>query len=424
MSGVIVIVFLLIAVIGVPLAFALGLAGFVGLLLADMPLRLLAQRAMFTVNSFPLMAIPFFMLAGELMVSGGIINRLIDFANVVIGRVRGGLAQVTVGAGMGMASVSGAAIADATALSSVLYRPVAKQYDGPFAGAVIAAAANLGPILPPSTAMILYATLAPDVSVRALFMAGVVPGILIALLMMVAIAIIAHRRGLPLSGEPITLSRFVTGFRAALPVIFLPVVVIGGIIGGVFTATEGGAVAVVYALVVGFFVTRTLKLSDLPGCLLRAGVTTSIVGIIIAFAATITYLFTIDLVPQRLAEFAQAFTDSKLVFLLFMMGALMIIGMFLEPNAAYVMLVPVLAPLAALFGVDPLHFAILFILNMVVGMLTPPVGTLLFVVSAMTGVRIGPLVRELLPFIAIQYGVLLACLFIPPLALWLPQMLR
>ncbi|SLN75312.1 TRAP transporter large permease [Oceanibacterium hippocampi] len=423
MSGIIIGLFLVIAIFGVPLAFALGIAGFAGLVIADLPLRILAQRAMFSVNSFPLMAIPFFMLAGELMVSGGIIGRLIDFANILIGRVRGGLAQVTVGAGMGMASVSGAAIADATALTSVLYRPVAKQYNGPFAAAVIAASANLGPILPPSTAMIIYATLAPGVSVRSLFMAGVIPGLMIGVLMMLTIAIIAHRRGLPLTGDRLTLVRLVRGFWTALPVLLLPVIVIGGIVGGMFTATEGGAIAVVYSLVVGLFVTRTLKLADLPGCLLRSAITTAIIGVIIAFAATITYLFTIDLLPQRLADFALAFTDSRVIFLVFMMGALMIVGMFLEPNAAYVMLVPVLAPLASEFGVDPLHFAILFVLNMVVGLLTPPVGTLLFVVSAMTEVRIGELVRELLPFIGIQYGVMLACLFLPPLALWLPGML-
>jgi len=416
--------FALLSVIGMPLAFALGIGALLALLYGGIPADVLVQRMLYAVDSFPLLAVPFFMLAGELMVKGGIMERLIDLANSVIGRVRGGLAQVCLVSGMGLSAVSGAAVADATALGSTLVPPMRKAYGNGFASAVVAASANLGPIIPPSAAMIVYAVMAGSlVSVGGLFMAGVVPGVVMALLMMALCAVIARRRGYPTTGTAFSIGNVLRELRRSLIVFTMPVLVIGGIVGGAFTATEGAAIAVVYALFIGFFVTRKLRLSDLPGAMFNAALVTSILGALIAFASVVTFIFTVDLIPIWLTGALQSLTQDRWVFLTLVMLVLVVVGMFVEANAAYIMLVPLLAPIAMKYGLDPLHFGFLFVLNMVVGGLTPPVGILLFVMSGITKVPMGVLVRELLPFIGVQYGTLILCAVFPGLVLWLPRLL-
>ncbi len=416
--------FFVLAAAGMPLAFALGLASFGGLLAADIAFSMLPQRMMHAVNSFPLMAIPFFMLAGELMIKGGIMDRLIEFANSIVGRVRGGLAHVTMVSAMALSAVSGAAVADASALGATLIPALSRAYSPGFGAAVVAAASNLGPIIPPSAAMIVYAIMAgSSVSVGGLFMAGVVPGVLMTVGMMALCSLLAWRRRYPLTGERLSPANIWRQTRRAFVIFMMPVVVLGGIVGGAFTPTEGSAIAVVYALLVGFFVTRRLRLRDLPGALLNAAVTASIVGALIAFASTVTFLFTVDLVPQRLSALIQGLTGDPTLFILLVMAMLVLVGMFVESNAAYIMLVPLFAPIALSYGIDPLYFGFLFVLNLVVGMLTPPVGVLLFVVCGITRLPLGELVRHVWPFIALQYGVLLLCLLCPPLVTALPRWL-
>ena len=265
MSLIVIAVFLGLALLRMPLALALGASAVAGLIASDVEFNLLPSRMMSAVNAFPLMSIPFFILAGELMLKAGMMERLIDLANAVIGRVRGGLAHVTVLAGMGLSTVSGAAVADASALGSTLLPSLKKHYGVGFSAAVCAAAANLGPIIPPSGAMIVYAFMAgPTVSVGGLFMAGIVPGLLLVVGMLAMCSYIAHKRQFPLTGEAFSLARVLAELRRSFIIFMMPVVVIGGIVGGAFTATEGSAVAVVYALLIGFFVTRKLSLSDLP----------------------------------------------------------------------------------------------------------------------------------------------------------------
>ncbi|TAK80585.1 MAG: TRAP transporter large permease [Betaproteobacteria bacterium] len=422
MSYLILAIFLGLAVLGMPLAFALGSAALAALLFMGIDVNMLPQRMMHSVNSFPLMAIPFFMLAGELMLKAGIMERLVEFANAFIGRVRGGLAHVTLLSGAGLATVSGTAVADASALSATLVPALEKSYGRGFATAIVAAAANLGPIIPPSAAMIVYAYMAGStVSVGGLFLAGVVPGLLIAGGMMAICSIIAHRRNYPLTGEAISLRNIFFQLKRSLIVFLMPVVVLGGIIGGAFTATEGAAIAVVYALFIGFFITRKLRLSDLPALFVRAAITTAVVGALIAFASAVTFLFTVDLLPQQLAEALRALTDNRLVFNLIVAVMLFVVGMFMESNAAYIMLVPLFHPLAISFGIDPLHFAFLFVLNLVIGMLTPPVGVVLFVVCGITHVKMRELMRHVWPFVALMYGVLIACMLFPPLVTALPH---
>ncbi|MEY3629952.1 MAG: hypothetical protein RLY91_1718 [Pseudomonadota bacterium] len=422
MSTLVVIGFMALALMGLPIAFAMGLSSLIAIWLSGIDISIIPQRMMYSVNSFPLMAIPFFMLSGELMIKAGIIERLISFANALVGRVRGGLAHVTMLSGAGLATVSGTAVSDASALSAILVPSLSKIYDKGFASAIVAAAANLGPIIPPSAAMIVYAFMAgPSVSVGGMFMAGVVPGILITLGFMALCSWITTRRGWHTTGEPFQFKRLWIETRRSAIVLFMPLLIIGGIIAGAFTATEGSAISVVYALILGFFITRTLKLTDLPGIIVRAAITTAVVGALIAFASVITYLMTVDLMPQKLSELLFSITKDPIVYLLLVAVLLFIVGMFLESNSAYIMLVPLLHPIAIQYGIDPLHFGFLFVLNLVIGMLTPPVGVVLFVVCGVTGIRMRELVTNIWPFVALMYAVLLLCLFFPAVVTTLPR---
>lgn len=422
MSLIAISVFFVLAVIGAPLAFAIGLAAVAALQAGNFDLVVLPQRMMFAVNSFPLMAIPLFMLAGELMVKAGIVDRLIGFANSLVGRVHGGVAHVTIIAGMIFASVSGAAVASASALGATLVPALRKSYPDAFSSAVVASAANLGPVIPPSNAMIVYALMAGStVSVGGMFMAGIVPGILLTVGFMGLASVISRKRGYPLGDQHFSIRSVLIETRRASLILMMPVIVVGGIVGGVFTATEGAAIAVCYALFVGLFVTRKLRLSDLPGCLFRAAVMAAMVGALIAFAAVITFVFTLDLVPMRLSSTIQGLTQNPIVFIALVMAVLLVVGMLIESNAAYIMLVPLFAPLAAKYGIDPLFFGFLFMYNLVIGMMTPPVGVLLFVMSGITGVPMSSLIRESLPFVILQFGVLALCIAFPAIVLWLPK---
>ncbi|PAU74053.1 TRAP transporter large permease [Halomonas salipaludis] len=416
-------IFVLLALLGMPLAFAIGVASLAGLWYGDMSLSILPERMLYAVDSFPLMAIPFFILAGELMVVGGAMARIISLANSLIGRVRGGLAHVTILSSMGLSAVSGTAIATASALGSTLVPSLSEAYDKKFAAGLVIASANLGPIIPPSAGMIVYAIMAgPSVSVSALFLSGVLPGILLAFILMCYVSWVAWRRGYPFTGEPISLKRILRELRRGLIIVLMPIIVVGGIISGAFTATEGSAIAVLYALFIGFAVTRELKIKDIPGVLLRAAITTSIVGALIAFASTITFLFTIELIPQALSEWLRAVTDNKYLMLVIVMIILACVGMFIEANAAFIMLVPLFAPLAIEYGLDPLHFALLFVLNIVIGSITPPIGVLLFVMSGITRLSIGKIVSAVWPYVIIQFGFLSICMFWPALVLTLPRL--
>lgn len=424
MSTAVIIGFMLLASLGLPIAFAMGVASLGALWYSGVDFSMVPQRMMHAVNSFPLMSIPFFMLAGELMIKAGIVERLIALANAIVGRVRGGMAHVTMLSGAGLATVSGAAVSDASALSSILVPSLSKIYDKGFATAIVAAAANLGPIIPPSGAMIVYAFMAgSSVSVGGMFMAGVVPGLIITVGFMALCSWIATRRGWAVTGEPFRISAVIKELRRSLIVLAMPVIVIGGIVGGAFTATEGAAIAVVYALVIGFFITRQLSVRDLPGLVVRAAITSAVVGALIAFASVVTYLMTVDLLPQTLSQALREFTTNPLVFLAVVSVILFVVGMFLESNAAYIMLVPLLHPIALQYGIDPLHFGFLFVLNLVIGMLTPPVGVVLFVVCGVTGVTMRELVRNAWPFITFMYAVLVICMLFPSVVTTLPRAL-
>jgi tripartite ATP-independent transporter DctM subunit len=263
----------------------------------------------------------------------------------------------------------------------------------------------------------------PSVSVGALFMAGVVPGLTLVAIMMVMVSIYARKRDFPLTGEAFAWARVGHELRRSLVILMMPVVVIGGIVGGAFTATEGSAIAVVYALVIGFFITRRLTLADLPGLILRAAITSAVVGAMIAFASAVTFMLTVDLLPIKLAGFLRETTQDPLVFMLLVALALFVVGCFLESNAAYIMLVPLLHPIALQYGIDPLHFGFLFVFNLVIGMLTPPVGVVLFVLCGLARISVVEISKHIWPFVAAMYALLLLCMFVPQIVLWLPRQL-
>lgn len=416
--------FFAVALLGMPLAFALGFSALVGLHVTGVDFNMLPTRMMNAVNAFPLMSIPFFILAGELMMKGGIMERLIDLANAVVGRVRGGLAHVTMLAGLGLSTVSGAAVADASALGGTLLGPLSTYYGVGFSAAVVAAAANLGPIIPPSGAMIVYAFMAgPTVSVGGMFMAGVVPGLILVTMMMVMCSVYARKRNYPLTGEAFAWSKVLYELRRSFVLLMMPVVVIGGIVGGAFTATEGSAIAVVYAFAIAYFITKRLTFADLPELFVNTAVTSAVVGAMIAFASAVTYMLTIDLFPIKLAKLLRDTTTDPLVFNLLVALILFVVGCFLESNAAYIMLVPLLHPIALQYGIDPLHFGFLFVFNLVIGMLTPPVGVVLFVVCGIARISLGEITRHIWPFVLAMYALLFVCMLFPRIVLTVPRAL-
>lgn len=424
MTFLVILVFGVFAILGMPLSFSLGFASVAVLFLADFQLVVMAQRMLYAVDNFPLMAIPLFILAGEIMVKSEMLERLVSFSNSLIGRVHGGLAHVTIVSGTILAAVSGAAVACASALGSALIPALRKHYPDGYLCAVIASASNLGPVIPPSNAMIVYAMMAgSSVSVGALFISGIVPGIILMLGFMAIASVISWRRKYPLTGERVSFIKVWRQFRRAIVIILMPIVVVGGIVGGVFTATEGAAVAVAYSALVGFLVTRKLRVKDLPALLFRSAVTAAMVGALIAFASAMTFVFTVDMVPVRLAEWIKGVTADPMIFLLIVMVLLVLVGMLLESNAAYIMLVPLFAPIAMSYGIDPIWFGFLFMYNLVIGMMTPPVGVLYFIMSGITQVKMGLIVRESMPYVIYQFVVLGLCIIFPPLVTALPRAL-
>jgi len=417
-------VFAISVLIGVPIAMGLGLAAVGGILAwGKVPLYLIPQRMFTGVDSFVLMAIPFFMLAGELMDATGILDRMLKFADALVGRIRGGIAHVNVVAGMILSGVSGSAVADASAIGSALLPVMKKEYSIDFGAGVVSGAAALGPIIPPSIPMIIYAASTSGMSVAALFLSGVVPGLLIGLGMMVTIYIIARMRKYPVRKERLGAREFFARTKRAIPTLVMPIVVLGGILGGVFTATEAGVVAVVYALIFGFFISKELKLHHIPPALLKAGVTTSVVFLLIAAANAVSWLVTTQQVPNLMSAYLKSISPSPLMFLLIVNIFLLIVGCLMETAAALIMLVPILAPIAASYGIDPLHFGFVVVMNLVIGLITPPVGVVLFVVGGLANISMERVVRAVWPHLICQLVVLALVTYFPELSLWVPRTL-
>ncbi|NPC55958.1 TRAP transporter large permease [Caenimonas soli] len=411
--------------LGVPVAIALGLATATALALTDSyPLLVLMKETFTGIDSFPLMAVPFFILAAELMSGGSLTDVLLRFAGQFVGHKRGGLGYTNVVSLTFFSGISGSALADAAGPGSMLIRMMDKAgYKRSYAAALTASTAIVGPIIPPSITMIVYALQDEAVSVGALFVAGVLPGILIAIAMCVVNWHVSRQRNYKGDGGRPVLAQILSTTWKALPALLLPVLILGGMRAGWFTPTEASVVAVFYALLCGKYVYRTLEWKAVPDILARSALLTASVLIIIAMSASFAWLLTIEGLPQQMADWLIGMKLSPWTFLIAVNILLLIFGIFIEPLPGVMVLVPILAPVAAKLGVDPIHFAMIVIYNLTLGMITPPVGGLLFVTSNVSRVPLSELVSELRPFLWAHGAVLVLLTFIPALSTWLPHAL-
>jgi C4-dicarboxylate transporter, DctM subunit len=403
----------------VSVAVSIGLASLMGMTVFGSVNVLALPKEMFTsIDKFPLAAIPFFILAGNLMETGGISRRLVEFAKSIVGGVQGGLAATCVLTCMIFAAVSGSSVATTFAIGAILIPALIKHgYPASYAAALQATSAELGVIIPPSIPMILYGVSA-EVSIGELFIAGVGPGILIGVMLMVFVLIWARIKGYGKNDHEGKLA-FVVAARQALWALAMPVIILGGIYGGIFTPTEASVVAVVYALLVGLFVYREFKLTDI-GPVLRKSITSSaVIMFIIANAGVFSYLISRAGVPDQIGEWLKVVLQSPAMFLLGVNAALFVIGMFIETSAAIIVLGPLLAPVAASFGIDPVHFGIIMVVNLALGMITPPFGVNLFAACSVAKISLDQIVRHLVPFICCVLTALMLITYIPVISLGL-----
>jgi len=412
--------------IGVPVAFALGLSTITALIFSDVgfPLLVLLKETFTGIDSFPLMAVPFFILAAELMSGGSLTEVLLKFAGQFVGHKRGGLGYTNVVSLTFFSGISGSALADAAGPGSMLIRMMDKAgYSRSYAAALTASTAIVGPIIPPSIIMIIYALADDKVSVAALFVAGIVPGILIAVAMCIVNWYISKKRNYKGDNAfPTRKEMWITTWKA-MPAILLPVIILGGMRAGWFTPTEASVVAVFYALLCGKYVYRTLEWKAVPNILNRSALLTASVLLIIGMSASFAWILTIEGVPQTVANWIVGMELNAWTFLIVVNIFLLIFGIFIEPLPGVMVLVPILAPVAATVGVEPIHFAMIVIYNLTLGMITPPVGGLLFVTSNVSRVPLSDLTRELKPFLWAHGIVLMMLTFIPAFSNWLPQMM-
>jgi len=371
------------------------------------------------LDSFSLMAVPFFILAGHLMQSGGVARRLVQLANAFVGWIRGGLGAVAVLTSLLFATVSGSSSATTAAIGSVLIPEMEKKgYPRAFAASIAASSGELGAIIPPSIPMVVYA-LTANVSVGALFIAGILPGLLIALSLILTVCVIASIKGFD-AVRVMSLKDWTTGvlvaLRDAMLALMMPIIILGGIYGGLFTPTEASCVAVLYGLALGMFVYKEITLKNLPVIFGRAAVMSAIILLIVAFAAVFAYLLTINQVPQRVAAMLGSVTTNPIVFLLLVNIMLFVVGMFIEALAAILIIVPILAPISVAFGIDPIHFGMIVITNLAVGMVTPPVGVNLFVVCEVAQLKMHQLARYLVLFLAVLVVDIMIISYVPILS--------
>lgn len=413
--------FLLLIFLGIPIAFSLGLSSLVYILIADIPLNIIPQKMFGGINSFTLLSIPGFILAGNLMNVGGITDRIIKFANNLLGHIRGGLGLANVGSSMGFAGISGTALADTASIGSVMIPAMKKEgYDAPFSVAVTSSSSTIGPIIPPSLPMIILGTLA-TVSIGDLFLAGTIPGILLGLSLMLLTYLISKKKKFP-KGKRQPFPTIMKSFFSAFWALMMTFVILFGILSGYFTPTEASIIAVVYALLVGFFIYRDLKVKAIPKVFLDSMVMTAGIMILVGFANLFGWILVSEQIPQLVADTILSLSENPIIVILLLNLLLLFVGTFMETIAALVILFPVLLPVATQVGMDPVHFGVVMVLNLMIGLSTPPVGVCLFVASSIGKVSIGQASKALLPFLGVSLLVLLAVSFIPQLTLFLPSL--
>lgn len=425
MASILMLSFTVLMAIGLPIAFAMALAAVVTIAGHDsLPYSVFIQRALIGADNYSLLAIPFFILAGNIMNVGGITARIITFANACVGRFSGGLGLTTVMSCMVFSGVSGSAVADATALGKVLVPGMKRaNYDPGFAAAITASASVMGPIIPPSIPLVIYGlSVGKGVSVAALFLGGVVPGIMLGIGLAIVTFLIARARNYPVH-EAVPMRAVLRSGGQAIWALMMPFVILFGVTGGVVTVTESAAFAVLYALFVSMVIHRELTWRQLWGIFVQSGLDSAVVMIIIAFASGFGWLMAVSGLPREIAAWIGAFSSNPLVILMLINGLLLVVGCFMEAIAAMIILIPVLIPIVQAAGVDLVHFGLVMVFNLMLGLLTPPVGILLYICGNFAGVKIERVVREVLPFLAVGVSVLLLITFFPGLVLWLPNLM-
>ncbi|MBT2684191.1 TRAP transporter large permease [Bacillus sp. ISL-37] len=421
MAAVLFISFIVLIFLGVPVAFSLGLSSLVYLFLADIPLTIIPQKMFAGLNSFVLLCIPGFILAGNLMNAGGITDRIIKFANNLFGHVRGGLGLANVGSSMGFAGISGTALADTASIGAIMIPAMKKEgYGAGFSAAVTASSSTVGPIIPPSLPMIIVGTLA-SVSIGDLFLAGALPGLMLGIGLMIPTYIISVRRNYP-KGERKSLKVIFESFMGSFWALFMTVIILWGILGGYFTPTEASIIAVIYALVIGIFVYKELPIKKIPGIMLSTMTTTASIMLLVGFANLFGWIMVSEQIPQLVADTILGISGNPIVVILLINLLLLFVGTFMETIAALVILFPVLMPVASQVGMDPVQFGVMMVLNLVIGLVTPPVGVCLFVASQIGKVPIGRAARELIPFIGVSLAILMLVAFVPQITLYLPSL--
>ena len=405
-------------VLGVPIAVSIGLASIIGIeAQGRLPLLLVAQRMFTGIDSFPLMAIPLFILAGNLMSAGGISQRLVELAKSLVGGVQGGLACTCVLTCMLFASVSGSSVATTFAIGAILIPAMVKHnYPKPLAASIQASSAELGVLIPPSIPLILYGV-STDTSVGKLFVAGLGPGLVVAGSLMALVLVICRMRGI---GKEDGVGRSSPGvaLKAALPALLVPVVILGGIYSGIFTPTEASAAAVFAALIVGMGLYKELKFGDLPEILKKTVIATSAIMIIISAASLFSFLITRSGLPNEIAAWFKDIFESRIAFLLAVNILLLIVGMFIETSAAILVLAPILTPIALSYGVDPVHFGLIIVVNLALGMITPPLGVNLFAACAVANLRVEKIIPQLAWFVLTVFAALMIITYVPAITLW------
>lgn len=421
-SVILLLTFLGLLIINIPVGYSLGCASLITILVGmDIPLQIVVQRFFVTCDSFTMMAIPLFMLAGSLMNSSGISERIVNLADCIVGRIPGGLGQANILASMMFAGISGSAAADASGLGSVLIPAMHKRgYDDDFSVVVTAASSTIGPIIPPSIMFILFASIASQ-SVGEMFIAGIIPGIVVGVSQMIITYAIAKKRKYPVSPLP-TAHQLWNSFISTIDALFMPLIIIGGVLSGVFTATESGAVAVLYALIIGF-ARKELDGKKLYKAILEAAVTTGTMMLIIMSAAVFSWILTIDQFPLRVVNLMAAITTSREVMIILVVILLLIVGMFIDGTSALIILVPILFPMAASYGMNPVHFGIFMVVTLLIGGITPPVGILLYICCGIAKIEVKDTIKMLIPYLIMYIVVALLIGFIPGFSTWLPSLL-
>ncbi|MGG2197100.1 MULTISPECIES: TRAP transporter large permease [Paenibacillus] len=406
----------------VPIAFALGITSLVGLWLTDTDLVIIAQKTFSGIDSFTLVAIPLFVLAGEIMTVGGISKRLIDFASLLVGHWPAGLAMVAVLACTFFSAISGSAIADAAAIGGILIPAMVSQgYDRRFSATLVASASTIGPVIPPSIPFILFGVMA-SVSIGDLFLAGVAPGILMAAVLMIYVYYYGKKNNIRGRDKMASRKEIVAGFKDAFLALLLPVIIIGGFRSGMFTATESGVIAVIYALIIGSFVYKELNFKKLRKVLLDSALSSATILFVIANATLFTWLLTFHDIPDQLGALVSSISDQQWVILLLINIVLLIAGTFIDTISALTIFTPLFLPIALAAGIDPIHLGVIIVVNLTIGMITPPLGVCLFVTSSIAKVNLAQMVRPLLPQFLVLLVVLIIITYFPQVSLFLPHL--